>query len=284
MILFDTSQVIVAAASDYHRKTKETIDLNLLRHIALSTIVTLRNKLQRSGEVVLCLDGKNYWRRGIFPHYKSSRKKAREQSTMDWKAFYASFDALKEEFKHYLPYTVIEVDTAEADDIIAVLAKHYSPEVEVIIVSSDKDLIQLQEHYDNVRQFSPYHNGYTTIKSRGYSLLHHILKGDSGDGIPNFRSPDDVFLSNQRQKPVTQKLLNEADLEGIEAVCTSVEEIRNIERNRNLIDLRRIPDALEATIIQEYQHIKANKPVHTNLFEYLAKNSMQNLINRLETF
>ena len=66
----------------------------------------------------------NVWRREIFPNYKAGRKANRAKSEHDWSMLYLIYiSKVKNEIKAFLPYKVIELETAEADDIIAVLVR-----------------------------------------------------------------------------------------------------------------------------------------------------------------
>ena len=61
-----------------------------------------------------------------------------------------------------------------------------------MIVSSDKDFIQLHKYY-NVKQFSPTQKKLLNSIDPNEYLKEHIMKGDRGDGIPNFLSDDDTL-------------------------------------------------------------------------------------------
>lgn len=88
MILIDFSQVIFSEALDFYSKSNEQIEMPLLRHLALSKIMDLKNKFKKySDEIVICLDGQNYWRKQIFPYYKQQRKLQQEKTKFDWDSF-----------------------------------------------------------------------------------------------------------------------------------------------------------------------------------------------------
>ena len=60
-------------------------------------------------------------------------------------------NVLKEELTEWFPYKLVQVEKAEADDIIAILVGLLNERT--LILSSDKDFVQL--HGFNVRQYSP---------------------------------------------------------------------------------------------------------------------------------
>lgn len=286
MILFDTSQVIISAVTDYWRKTKEPVEIDLIRHIAIKTILGLKDKVLAGGDdlgdVVLCVDGRNYWRKSVFPLYKKSRSKSREKDSFDWVTFFNIFNQLKTEFKENLPLKLLEVETAEADDLISVLTRRYAPHEKVVIVSSDHDFIQLHAAHQNIYQFSPFHKKYLKIDHNEYSLFEHIVKGDPGDGIPNILTDDDVFMApEKRSKPISKKKLSEwlsvGSVENPEKFCTSIKMLENFKRNRLLVDLTMIPSDLTQRIIEEYDSIEAPK---NRLFNYLIEHRLKKIMER----
>ena len=93
---------------------------------------------------------------------------------------------IKDELTEFFPYKVLEVDNAEADDIIASVVFHEPKNYEkVLILSSDKDFIQLQK-YNFVSQYSPMQKKFINGVDPTTYIKEHILKGDRGDGVPNF--------------------------------------------------------------------------------------------------
>ena len=141
------------------------------------------------GDVVICLDDstKQNWRKTILPTYKSARKSNREESQIPFDEVFRQIDELLLQLKENSPWRVISVPGAEADDIILSLARHYSYSEPVMIVSSDKDMIQAQKH-PNVTQYSPTLKRFVTPESKGgdmgFWLTEHLMLGDSVDEIP----------------------------------------------------------------------------------------------------
>ena len=68
-----------------------------------------------------CYDSKTIGDEKSSPHYKGTRKRDREKSKHNWNNIFDLLNKLKDEFRISLPYKVVEVDGAEADDIIAIL-------------------------------------------------------------------------------------------------------------------------------------------------------------------
>lgn len=298
MIILDYSQIALANIlpfqTDLKRNTPEqTIDL--IRHATLSTIKSYKKKYAPEyGDVVIACDGKSYWRKDAFPNYKAMRKVNRDKSDLDWKLIFETLSEIREDLKTHFPYKVIHVDKAEADDVIAALVKYsqdhdllteglFEEPQKVLIVSSDKDFIQLQKN-KNVRQWSPMQRKYIEASQKDIDeyIITHIVKGDSGDGVPNILSKDDVFVNQERQKPVMKKRLAEFYEKGIDA-CRNDEEKRNFQRNSMLVNFKYIPNDVHNSIIEAYENVKPQGD-KMKIMDYLIKNKCRLLLDDLEEF
>ena len=289
MILLDYSQVCVSAilafAADL-KKGSESDKKDLIRHVALNSIKSYKKKYGKEyGEIVIACDGRNYWRRDYFQYYKGMRKKAREQSDLDWSVIFDTLSEIREDLKEHFKYKVIHVDKCEADDVIAVLAEstqEFGKFEPVMIVSSDKDFKQLHAN-DNVKQFSPMLKKQIVVNKKELKewMIEHIVKGDAGDGIPNIMSADDVFMKGERQKNVSSKRLEEFFKLGYEA-CRTDDERRNWQRNSTLVEFNKIPQDIRDSIMEAFEvPVKGNKNAIMN---YLIKNRCRNLLNDIEEF
>ncbi len=202
MILVDMNQISLASLMMHLHMNKGELDDEMVRHMILNSVRMYRTMFNEDyGEIVLTYDSRAYWRREVFPQYKHSRRKGRESDGKDWDSIFGVLNQIKDEIKEFLPYKVVETYGAEADDVIATLCKHYQSE-KIMIVSGDKDFIQLQK-YDNVRQYSPITKKHVNGVDAVVYIKEHILKGDKSDGIPNVLSPDHTFTDDLRQRPLT---------------------------------------------------------------------------------
>ena len=297
MILIDYSQVSLASILTFQRELKGNPEevKNLIRHVTLSTIKSYKKKYGREfGNIVICCDGRKYWRKEFFEHYKASRKKTRDASDLDWKLIFDTLSEMRQEIAEHFPYRVVHVERAEADDVIATLTKWaQSNELiqqglmeepqKVLILSSDGDFKQLQL-LGEVKQWSPMIKKYisATAKEIENYKIQHIVKGDAGDGIPNILSPDDVFVQGVRQKPMSQKRLDEFFEKGFDA-CRNDTERRNWHRNSVLVDFKHIPEDVEKEIVEAYIN---NKPKgdKMSIMNYLIAKKCRLLLDELEDF
>ena len=204
----DMNQISLASLMmDLNMRKSNEVREDLVRHMILNSIRMYRTDFhQEFGEIVLTYDSKHYWRRDYFPNYKAGRKKGRENDSKDWDAIFNCLNKIKSEFKENLPYKYLEIYGAEADDIIATLCKNLGTANKIMIVSGDKDFIQLQK-YPNVQQYSPILKKYVNGHDPVTYIKEHILKGDASDGVPNVLSPDNTFVDGLRQRPLGQKKL-----------------------------------------------------------------------------
>jgi hypothetical protein len=282
MILVDYNQVAISNLMEQIGSSKTPIDESLVRHMILNTIRTYVKKFKESHgpEVVIACDNKNYWRREIYPHYKSNRKKAREASGHDWNTIFECLNKIRDELRDHSPYKVISVDTCEADDVIATLVQKYSSTQKIMILSSDKDFAQLQR-YTNVEQYSPILKKYIKEPLPLLQLKQLIIRGDKGDGIPNILSADDVFVSGGRQKPITEtKIIGWMNQEAKD-FCSD-EMLRNFSRNEMLIDLMKIPERLANEILHTYESAIGHSK--QDFLNYMIANRLKNLIEVLDDF
>lgn len=278
MLIIDISNLVFGTISDFHRATGEQCDMRLFRHLVINKLKKVKETLSKysSNEIVIACDSRTgYWRKEVFPYYKADRSK--DGSTLDWKRVYECFDQFKQELREYFPVKVIEVDKAEADDIMSVLARRYGANTPVCIWSSDKDLLQIQHMTKGVKQWSSSKNKFITPTTEKYDLFEHIVRAGD-DGIPNILSDPDTFVTpNKRQKQLRQVKVNEWKNYGIyepEKFCDS-KMLERFQTNRALIDLNCIPDDIQTKIVEAYE---AAVPARGGMFTYLTANRLSQIL------
>ena len=268
--------------------SRDSMDLSedLVRHMVLNSLRGHNKKFRKEyGEMVIACDSKNVWRREVFPNYKAGRKANRAKSEHDWDAIFSMLHNIKDEIRNFLPYKVIEIETAEADDIIATLVNRLQRRTgpnhakKVLILSGDKDFIQL--HNDNVRQYNPVLSKFVGKgETPSIYIKEHILKGDRSDGVPNVLSDDNVFVEGRRQRPLSKKKI-EAWVNEVFMTFTE-EEQKNYSRNRKLIDLSCIPHELEDKINNEFLNVKVAS--RDKILNYFITKKLKTLIEVIDEF
>ena len=259
--------------------TNIPLEEGLFRHMVINSLRSYKQKFKEEyGEIVIACDDRNYWRKQVFPYYKANRKKNREASEINWTLVFDLFNKIKSEIKEFFPYRVIQVETAEADDIIATLCDEHSDRTvnpqPILILSGDKDFVQLQK-YSNVKQYDPVRKKWIKEADPHSYLYEHICKGDQGDGIPNILSDDDTFVTDKRQKPLTQKKVDFFKQEGIGSDTIK----RNWARNAQLVDLSYVPQNIRDDVLNKYneEHGKTSSKLFNYFFSHKLKLLMENV-------
>ena len=280
MIILDMNQISVASLMMHLHITKaDTVDENMVRHMILNSVRMYRTMFnQEYGEVVFTWDSRHYWRRDYFPEYKLNRKMSREKDNLDWNDIYTVLNKIKDELRENLPYKYLEVYGAEADDIIAVLCKKYQNE-DIIIVSADKDFIQLHK-YPKVKQYSTNTKKMINGIDPNVYIKEHILKGDSSDGIPNVLSPDNTFVDGLRQKPLSKKKIEVMLQTDFDELHDKIK--RNYQRNEKLINLDNVPEELELHILDEFDSAPCGD--RSKLLNYFISSKLKTLTESIGEF
>jgi len=281
VIIVDLNQVMIStlmAQIGNHKNIK--IEEDIVRHMVLNALRSHKARFSNEfGELVIACDDKNYWRKQVYPYYKANRKKERDASELDWNAVFETLNKIRQELKDNFPYKVIQIEHAEADDIIATLVKEFCYQEKILILSGDKDFGQLQK-YPNVKQYSPVLKKYINCANPDLFLKEHIMRGDSSDGIPNFLSPDNVFVIGGRQTPVTSKKIQVWMIQEPEQFCDET-MLRNYKRNQQLIDLECIPDDISTQVLEQYTSQIKDR---SKLFNYFIAHKLKNLMECIGDF
>jgi len=296
MIVVDFNQTAISnLMAEIGNRTDVELNVNLLRHMIANSLRGYKQKFgSEYGDLVIACDNIKYWRKAEFPYYKAGRKKAREESGLDWKLIFETLNRIRDEIDNVFPYKVVNVDGAEADDVIAVLAEwsqvndltNTSPFYDgdpkpFLVISGDHDFIQLQR-YKNVKQFSPIQKKYvkpdTTAKNY---VVEHIIRGDKGDGIPNVFSDDNCLVNGERQKPISAKKLQEW-IKNPESMPSDENFVKNFNRNKLLVDFTCIPIGIKEAVINNFE----NQPIKNKsmLLNYFIENRMKNMMELVEEF
>ena len=274
-ILIDANQIAISHLMVRH-KIEHEINIESIRKSIIRVIARIEKKFKGDyGKVVLCYDDKSYWRRQVFPYYKQNRKQERQNSKYDWEQVFSVLNKIKDEMRLHLPYHVIQVQGAEADDVIASLVRHnlrQSTPEPMLILSADKDFIQLHR-YPMVKQYDPIRNRWIKESDPVSYLQEHIVRGDRSDGIPNILTCDDAIVTGKPQKKMSkEKISSLASMDPSE--FTNFIRLRNWKRNSELIDFSKIPSEVVERIITYFNRYK---PASMSM-QYFIDNNIQDLI------
>lgn len=193
------------------------------------------------GNFVLCDEGDKSleWRKAIFPGYKANREEYKQSES------YALFKKARKQFPevwNYYPLKKVVVQNAEADDVIYAIAMHELKK-NIVIISSDKDLTQIMNFRDGVRQYNPLTGLY--YGKNEYIIEQKAIVGDPSDGIPGlYRIGEKTFEKMMKDRSFwNEKMIGNRD---------------TYELFKSIVDLRRIPPAILKEAVDKYNKVEYN--------------------------
>lgn len=257
-------------------------DLDLFRHMVLNSLrVINRNHRDQFGQPVIAIDSATAsWRKQTFPYYKAQRSESKLSSAIDWKQVAVFIATMTKEIHEISPFLVIQIDGAEADDVIGQLARNNIANAEVtLIASGDRDFVQLQAGTNLVSQWDNARSVWVSSDDPVRYLFDHVLKGDRGDGIPNVLCDDDHFIAKTAKAPaMTKKKLDYWWDTGAKDLIGKP----SFRRNINLIDLKSTPKPIK----QQVDEIVATAPVKncSMLLDYFIQHGLASLSSTIRDF
>jgi 5'-3' exonuclease len=269
------------------------IQWGLWRYNCINSIMSTLWKIKNVTEVIVAVDDKHQWRKSFYNRYKESRKKNKKKSSHDWNLIYKHINILAADLKHYFPFKLLKVKSAEADDIIAILVKKMDNDN--IIVARDEDYFQLFAQRKNLRILDPLKQVLYTpedIPDVKDFLLSLIFCGQKKDDIPNIITPDNWGLTEEtegKRRPGFGKVKWDKikhDMKGfIEAGYVNkayglVNLSKNLKRNRILVDFDMIPKTIVNRIVDAYNH-SDNLPPSENIYLFFEKNNMRSFLDNI---
>jgi len=260
----------------------EKPDFMLWRYNIINSIYQSLWKESNITEVVVAVDDKNSWRKSYFPRYKESRKKQRDKSDVDWDLLFSNINGLVSDIKHYLPFKIIKIKSAEADDIIAVIANNLKEDV--VIISNDEDYLQLSSN--RIKLYNPQKKEYVKCDDTKMFLLEKIMMGQKKDDIFNIITPDDWGRTEKtegKNKPgfgpaALKKVLDIGidkwfEKKHINKAYGEIDVKRHYKRNQVLIDFNKIPRTIINRILDQYNDYFFPPP--SNMYQFFKKHEMR---------
>lgn len=206
-------------------------------------------------EVILAVDDKKSWRKLYWERYKESRKGRRDSSKIDWDLFHSVYRELTEEIQYNLPFKVLLVENAEADDIIGILVNKDNNEY--VVISNDEDYLQLIS--DRVKLYNPNKMTFMECADTESFIVMKCLTGQAKDDIFNIKTPLD--WPKGKRKPgfgvvSAQKVIDSGYKKWLEE--NNLVERFNV--NRTLIDFNRIPNVIKSRVLSSYNNYRMADP------------------------
>jgi hypothetical protein len=297
---------------------------NFYLHLLFTNLATIKKDFSNEyGELVLCIDSKNTWRKDFYPLYKSGRNKKRSESDIDFTQFYTLLDETIQTLDESFPFKVVKVAKSEADDIVGVLAKNATEKS--LVISEDKDFAQLLK-YPKVSFYRPIKKEFVNMDKAKLTMWRatHIVGGDAGDDVPTIKfetafskafidylRQNDIFETDVRKfnkLSISNKLYSEftgVDKKGnidifkpalfgkvkIEDFCKDIRNglkenklyWDNYKRNRTLVMFDYIPKDIQDSILDTFSKAE----VHYNplkIKSYFEANTLRQLSENVQSF
>lgn len=202
-------------------------------------------------DFIFAIDGNitQNFRKLIYPEYKAQRDLTKKRFNIkNLKSYIHDVIFSELGLETSMGYKMIKVENCESDDIIATVMKKYTDYMTRIIISADKDFLQLKDvvQYDCWgKKVEISINGVDDEIDRKDYLLWKIIRGDLSDNIKN------VFPKYGDIK--SWKLVKDRDL--LKRMLTeSNDSVERFKRNSQLIDFRHIPEDYTNKILEIFEN------------------------------
>jgi len=228
---------------EFLRNELQSATIGFAVHLFFSIIFSSVQKFPAK-KLVLAWD-KGSWRYKVYPDYKCSRKKKRQEQNQTEKEFQQKYyDAMKHVIEQFNCTNIINlhITECEADDIIGVLCT--APNKSIMIITSDSDFHQLLmmpwvSIYDPIKK----QKILKTIDEARYSLLEKIIRGDTTDSIPS---------SYPRLRKTKIQHWNENPVDMITELEHNEAFNQKYKRNKKLIAFTEIPSKQRLDIFKAF--------------------------------
>jgi len=226
---------------------------DLWKYLMFTNIVGNANA--HTKQIVFAIDGDNgSWRKIAFHPYKANRTAKREADDFDWSEFFEVYKKLMDDMASYLPIKVIKINRIEGDDIIGAIALNENGYDQIRILSADSDMKQLIR--TNIHVYDPMKGEYMSIDNVENWLVEQCLLGQKKDNIYNILTPDnwgDTGDTVNKRKPGFGPVAAEKVMSGDVFAWLKEKGLeKHYSRNRLLIDLSKIPQAIVDMILTDY--------------------------------
>jgi len=243
---------------------------------------------------IIVFDGKDgsKRRRKIYPEYKAQRKiKKRLNRNVDWGTAPANEEESMKlqlgrlvEYLEYLPLTLVSVDGIEADDTMAYVSKQFLSESKIVLMSTDKDFLQLVD--DRISVWSPTKKILYTpdkvkeeygIPSKNL-LTYRILDGDKSDNINGVQGAGLKSIIKYIPSITEDDEFNAKNLlDFVESSDSKIKLLENIKNSSNLIKRNYLLMQLSKVDIPNHTKRKITDSIRRDIPE-LVKYKLQTMI------
>lgn len=300
-MIADTANLLfrVAAAQNdkYGGTTEERAALAI--HSSMQSLNKYYRQYQPD-QVILTFEGRNNWRKTYTmseacvsgAKYKGNRK---YDSTHE--VFFMLIEAFQILVRDHTSLICLQHELLEGDDLIGGLVHRIAPrrEDEIIIISGDKDFVQLLE-YDNVVLINPDTGKPRTVESvcgkndAQYFKFEKCMRGDGGDNVmsayPRLRTKkiEEAYSDTYKKSLLLNEEIVFTDPESGERSVTLVGD--RFRENELLMMLDKQPDDIKKVINEvldtEMEHFGKFSMFHFTRF--CGKYNLKSILEQIHTF
>jgi len=272
-------------------------------HICLMSLRKHYNNIKPQ-ELAIVFEGGNNWRKAYTKSeecYSGRIYKGNRVYDESMAILFPVLEDFKTMCKTLTSIVVVNKEGLEGDDCIAQYIKHH-PDDEIVILSGDKDFVQLLK-YDNVILINPDNAEERTVESvcgvndAEYFMFEKCFRGDSGDNVisalPKVRAtklqkawginneaPDLILLNKLLNE--TWELPSSEEGEG----CRTMEVGKLFDENQLLMNLDGQPEhikiLMEQAVIEAYE--TRGKYNHVEMIRFLGKKKLEAICADIDSF
>ena len=191
---------------------------------------------------------KDIWRSQIYPDYKGTRGDYSDAKVNPGPFFKLVYSTNLFEQTPDVDLHILHHPTLEADDCLAITAKHISttqPNDQIYIITSDTDYLQLISpniHLYTLK-FKPVNTEKNSTGDPKKDLLYKIILGDKSDNIPG------VFPKCGPKRALAY--VN--NIASFEEDLIKRDAVDQYKLNRRLIDFDQIPQEMQQSILDQWE-------------------------------
>lgn len=272
-------------------------------HVCLMSLRKHYNNI-RPQELAIVFEGRNNWRKRYTKSencYSGRLYKGNRVKDPDMEILFDVIGKFKQACKEHTSIVVVEDDELEGDDCIAAYVKQH-PNDEIVILSGDKDFVQLLK-FPNVILINPDNSTRRTVESvcgiddAEYFMFEKCFRGDAGDNVlsayPRIRATKlqqawgvngnepDLILMNKLLDYTWEMPLSE------ENSGTRKMHVGTLfDENNLLMNLDAQPDEIKIKMQEavERAYRERGKYNHFNMIKFLGKMKLNKIAENIDNF
>lgn len=274
-------------------------------HTALTTLNMYFTKYKPRKKVVMAFD-RTSWRKAYTldkdlclsgrPYKGNRRQHMTAKEKEKFERFLSHLNEFEVMMRDQTSVVTLFGDALEADDLIAGFVQKFHTDNEIVVVSSDKDFVQIL-YSDNVQLIDP-----ATGKDRRqllekdydgdieYFMFEKCIRGDAGDNVQSaFPGVRKTRIRKAYTDPYERvNLMNETWSVGIVGHEDYKEFVVKelFEENQLLMDLRHQPDVIRERIEETINNAMENPGTysHFHFLRFLGKYELKKITEKIDNY